>query len=55
MKRTCTNNFRHDNMLFIAGLDYEIDWNPIMCKLMLYDAFGNYTIISKSVLNEYFL
>lgn len=55
MKRTCIKDFKYDNMLFIAGVDYEINWNPIIQKIILYDVFGNYTIIDKFILNEYFL
>lgn len=55
MKRTCIKDFKYDNMLFITGVDYEVNWNPIIQKLILYDVFGNYTIIDKSILNKYFL
>ena len=50
----CIIDFKIGNLLFIRGMRYEIEWNPVDEHIYLYNQDG-FTPISKDLLNYYFL
>lgn len=56
MKKTCIKDFvLNGDMLFIAGLEYNITYNEVDGNIYLYDCWGRYTPVSKRLINENFL
>lgn len=54
MKKLCIKDVVIDNLIFVRGLDYEIEFNPFCNKLIIYNSFG-YTTIEKEELDKNFL
>ncbi len=54
MTKLCLKSFRYDGLPFAEGCTYEVEYNPIANKLIIYNPWG-YTSISKELLNKYFI
>lgn len=54
MKKLCIKDTIMDNLIFVRGLDYEIEYNSFCNKLIIHNPFG-YTIIDKEKLDKNFL
>lgn len=54
MKKICIHDFIVDGLQFCKGCEYKIEYNQYDNNIYIYNCFG-YTIISKSILNNYFL
>ncbi len=54
MEKLCVKDFRLGELVFVTGLTYKVELNPIDHKLYIYHPFG-YSIIGKSTLDSNFL
>lgn len=54
MDRLCIKDCIIDDLIFISGLNYKIEFNPISNNLIIYHPFG-YTTISKNFLDNHFI
>lgn len=54
MERLCINDCKIDGLIFIYGGIYNVEYNPIIKKMIIHNPYG-YTAISKSFLDKNFL
>lgn len=53
-KRLCIRDCKIDELPFISGLEYNVDFNSPCKKLIISNPYG-YTFISKEMLDKHFI
>lgn len=54
MKKLCIRDCKINGLVFVCGIDYEIEFNPFNRKLIIYNLYG-FTTINKKELDRNFL
>lgn len=54
MDRLCIKDCIIDDLIFVSGLSYKIEFNSFANSLIIYHPFG-YTTIDKNFLDNHFL
>ena len=54
MVRLCIKDCIIDDLIFVSGLSYKIEFNSFANSLIIYHPFG-YTTINKNFLDNHFL
>lgn len=54
MTKTCIKECVIDGLIFVVGLDYKVEFNPMSQALIIYHPLG-YTTVRKKILDTNFL
>lgn len=54
MDRLCIKDCIIDDLIFVSGLSYKVEFNSFANSLIIYHPFG-YTTINKNFLDNHFL